>query len=337
MGSRGKIFLKNFLWLGILLIPSNLPAVEITPFSTQNRSPLVQIFGLPSIGDPFLLRPREAEARMVVDYASNYVEDSNPRESIILDGESARITLDARYGMAERFEVGIALPYVVVGGGFLDSFIVGYHNAFGFPQGGRDQAPRNRLLYQYQSDHRVALQIDRCSQGIGDVQLLGGFQLHESAGDPSRAIALRAALKAPTGDSGELHGSGSTDLSLWISAGDAYGTAIGRFTLFGAAGIMAMTRGNVLPDQQRHWVGFGSLGGGWSPLRWIAFKVQANGNTPFYTGSELRELAAASVQLTIGGTLAFPRRIMLDVGVTEDLIVKTSPDVVFHLALRARF
>jgi hypothetical protein len=337
MGRRERIFLKNFLWLGILFIPCDLPAVEITPFYTQNQSPLVQIFGLPSIGDPFLLRPKEAEVSMVLDYASNYVEDSNPQESIVLDGESARITLDARYGIAKRFEVGMALPYVVVSGGFLDGFLIDYHNAFGFPQGGRDQAPRNRLLYQYQRDHRVALQIDRSSQGIGDVQFLGGFQLYESARDPSRAIALRAALKLPTGDSGELHGSGSTDISLWISAGDGYGIAIGRFTLFGAAGIMAMSQGNVLPDQQRHWVGFGSLGGGWSPLRWIAFKVQANGNTPFYTGSELRELADSSVQLTIGGTLAFTRKIMLDVGVTEDLIVNTSPDVVFHLALRAGF
>jgi hypothetical protein len=116
-----------------------------------------------------------------------------------------------------------------------------------------------------------------------------------------------------------------------------HGAAIGRFTLFGAAGVMAMTQGNVLPDQQRHWAGLGSFGGGWSPLRWIAFKIQANGNTPFYTGSELRELAPSSVQLTIGGTLAFTRPVMLDLGIIEDLIANTSPDVVFHLALRAGF
>jgi hypothetical protein len=95
-----------------------------------------------------------------------------------------------------------------------------------------------------------------------------------------------------------------------------------------------MTEGDVLPDQQRSVAGFGALGAGWSPARWIAFKVQANWHTAFYKDSDLRELNAASVQLTVGGTLAFSETILLDVGVTEDLVVKTAPDVVFHLGLR---
>jgi hypothetical protein len=100
---------------------------------------------------------------------------------------------------------------------------------------------------------------------------------------------------------------------------------------------MGMTEGDVLKEQQRNWVGFGGLGIGWSPARWIAFKLQANGHTSFYKDSELRELNMSSIQLTIGGTLAFSERISLDVGVTEDVVTLTSPDVVFHLALRGRF
>ena len=332
-----KFFLGQSLWLGVLFIPSLLQAAEITPFYTQNQSPLVQIFGLPSIGNPTLLPPRKSEIRMILDYASNFAQDSNPRESILLDGESARITLDARYGISRRFEVGMAIPYVIEGGGFLDDFIIDYHDTFGFPQGGRDKTPRNRLLYQYRMDGQELLKIDQSSQGIGDIQFLGGFQVYESPAKPSRAIALRASLKVPTGDADQLHGSGSTDLSLWITAGDDYKVTLGHFALFGAAGMMAMTDGNVLPAQQRHWVGFGSLGFGWSPTRWIAFKAQANGHTSFYKGSDLRELNSNSVQLTLGGTLAFTDRVTLDLGVTEDVVVKTSPDVVFHIALGVNF
>jgi len=53
-------------------------------------------------------------------------------------------------GLGRGLEIGAEIPCVVVGGGFLDDFIVKYHDAFGFPQGGRDDAPRNRLLYLYQ-------------------------------------------------------------------------------------------------------------------------------------------------------------------------------------------
>ena len=337
MANHWKIFLGNLFGLGILFFPSLLQAVEITPFCTQNQSPLVRIFGLPSIGNPTVLPPKKADVRMTLDYASNYVEDSNPKESILLDGESARINLDARFGIAGRLEAGVSIPYSIESGGFLDSFIINYHNTFGFPQGGRDQAPRNRLIYRYQKGGQELFNINPSSQGIGDIQFRGGFQLYESPTKPSRAIALRTSLKLPTGDSGQLHGSGSTDLALWITAGDDYGVVIGHLTVFAAAGILGMTRGNVLPDQQRHGVGFGSLGIGWSPARWIAFKVQANGHTSFYKDSGLRELNANSVQLTMGGTLAFTDRVTLDVGVTEDVIVKTAPDVAFHLALNVKF
>jgi hypothetical protein len=166
---------------------------------------------------------------------------------------------------------------------------------------------------------------------------MGGLQLYQSPTKPSRAVSLRTSLKLPTGDSRQLHGSGSTDLSLWITAGEDFRPGIGPMTVFGAGGIMGMTDGDVLKDQQRNWVGFGVLGLGWSPARWIAFKIQANGHTSFYKDSELEQLNGYSVQLTMGGTLAFSKNIYLDLGVTEDLLRRASPDVVFHLALRGSF
>lgn len=325
------------MWLAILLYPQALRAVETTPFHTQNESPLLQIYGLPSIGDAALVPARKADVKVIVDLANNYVNDSNPRENILLDGESTRVAVDFRYGIARGFECGIEIPYIILGGGFLDSFIEGYHSAFGFPQGGRDQAPRNRLLYVYQRDGQQRLKIDSFSAGLGDIRLTGGWQLVQGENKPQPAVALRASLKLPTGDSDQLHGSGSTDFSLWLTASDDWKLEVGHFTLFGAAGIMAMTDGKVLQDQQRNLVGFGGLGVGWSPFPWIAFKIQTNAHTSFYRDSELRELNANSAQVTVGGTLAFSDRTALDIGVSEDIVVKTAPDVVFHFALRHRF
>ena len=322
---------------GMFLFPPALPAVEIAPFYTQNQSPLVQIYGLPYMGEASLLPARKADVRLMVDLANNYVSDSNLRESILLDGESTRIALNIRYGIARSFEFGLTIPYIILGGGFLDSFIEGYHNTFGFPQGGRDQAPRNRLLYLYQRDGQQRLKIDSSSTGLGDISLMGGWQLYRAENKPERAVALRASLKLPTGDSDQLHGSGSTDFSLWVTAGDDWRLGVGHFTLFGGAGVMGMTDGKVLQDQQRRLVWFGGLGAGWSPLRWVAFKIQTNAHTSFYQDSELREVNAASAQLVIGGTLSLSDRTTLDIGVVEDIIVKTAPDVVFHFALRRQF
>jgi hypothetical protein len=322
---------------GIFFFPPGLHAVEMAPFYTQNQSPLVQIFGLPSIGEASVVPSQKADLRLIVDLANNFVNDKTANESIVLDGESTRLSLDARYGIAKNFEVGLTIPYIIEGGGVTDGFIDWYHSTFGFPAGGRDHAPKNRLLYQYQKDQQVRLNVDQSSSGIGDMQLSGAFQLYRNPDKTSQALSLRASLKLPTGDSQQLHGSGSTDFSLWVTAGDDYKISVGHFTLYGAAGIMGMTEGDVLKEQQRNWVGFGGLGVGWSPARWIAFKLQANGHTSFYKDSELETLNQSSIQLTMGGTLAFSEKISLDLGVTEDVVVKTSPDVVFHLALRGTF
>ena len=322
---------------GVLFIPLFLPAAEITPFYTQNQSPVIQIFGLPSIGEPSLIPARKTDLRFIMNLTNHFIKDEAPRESIVLDGERTHISLDARYGISRNFEVGLVIPYIIEGNGFTDGFIDWYHNTFGFAEGGRDHAPKNRLLYQYQKDQRVLLKVDNSSHGIGDIQVMGGFQLYQSEIKPSRAISLRASLKVPTGDSQQLHGSGSADFSFWMTAGESFPTGIGPFTPFGAGGVMGMTDGEVLKDQQLNWVGFGLLGLGWSPARWIAFKIQANGHTSFYKDSELEELNGSSVQLTTGGTLAFSKNISLDLGVTEDLLDRASPDAVFHLALRGSF
>jgi hypothetical protein len=134
-----------------------------------------------------------------------------------------------------------------------------------------------------------------------------------------------------------LHGSGSTDAALWVDASDDYKMPVGHLTLFGSAGGMAMTRGDVLPDQQRTVAGFGSLGVGWAPADWIAFILQLSGHTPFYHGSDLKELSANSLQLHSGGTIRLPGSLFMDIAVSEDIAVNTAPDVTLHLALRRAF
>jgi len=272
-----------------------------------------------------------------LDHASNYVDDSNAEEQLVLDGETTRITLSGRYGLSQNIELGVTIPYISHSGGFLDNFIIHYHELFGFPQGGREQAPRNRLLYRYSRDGSEKMRIDSSENGLGDMSLMAGFSLYHDGKEYPRAVALRTSLKLPTGDSGSLRGSGSTDLSCWIIARDDYKLSIGHGTLFAALGVMVMTKGDVLPDQQRHAVGFGSLGMGWSPRSWIALKVQLDGHTAFYKNSNLRALATDALQLVIGGTLGLSDRMTLDIAVSEDLATLTSPDVVFHFDLGMRF
>jgi Protein of unknown function (DUF3187) len=315
-------------------IPSSSAAAldPATPFSTTNQNPLVAIYGLPPTGSATLLAPGRTSTELRADIASVCSRNDRSEEKILLDGETYRFTLALRHGIGERFEVGLEIPYVQHREGFLDGFIIDWHNFFNLPQGERDDLPRDRLAYSYEKNGETEIDINDKAEGFGDLRLTMGWQLWKAEGD--KALALRASLKLPTGDEDRLLGSGSTDVALWLSGSHAFRK--GSLALFGGAGAMLMTKGDVLPDQQRHVVAFGTLGGGWMPLSRLALKVQVDGHTSFYRHSNLRELSE-SLQLTIGGTLGLTNSLALDIAVSEDIIVDSAPDVLFHLALRQTF
>ncbi|BCS55556.1 DUF3187 family protein [Geobacter sp. SVR] len=312
--------------------------MAITPFRTVNQSPVVQIFGLPSESSATITLAGRTTVSLTQDVASDFAVNSNARERITLDGESYRWTLAVRHGIAERFEVGAEIPYVLYGGGFLDGFIVDWHNAFGLPQGGRDTAPRNKLKYSYTKDGVQKLLMDRSGSGIGDISLTGGYQLYHADDVQSRDdLALRGGIKLPSGNSGSLRGSGSTDFNVALCGSMNNFTEWGSLGVFGSVGGMVMTRGDVLPDQQNSLVAFGTAGLGWGPTEWISFKFQLNAHTPMYHGSDLRELSTSSLMLVSGGALKLPGNYLLDIGVSEDVAVATAPDVAFHLGLSKQF
>jgi len=322
----------------VFLLPLAAHSAPITPFYTQNQSPVALIFGLPAPGDAAVLRKGECSAILAGDLANNFAGDTNSSEAMLLDGESYRINLALRCGITRRIEGGIDIPYLGIGGGTFDNFIEGWHSFFGFVQERRSAAPRDRILYSYRNNDQTRLLLDHSGSGLGDIRLSTGVQLYDDEEPNPLQLALRASLKLPTGSSSALRGSGSTDFALWLSAADDYRLpALGHLTLFGAAGGMAMTDGDVLKGQQRNLAGFGTLGLGWGPAGWIDFKTQLSGHTPFFQGSRLRELARPAMQLVIGGTIHFTEKTSLDLGVSEDVIVNTSPDVAFHLALRRDF
>ena len=313
--------------------PAAAGSADVIPLYSFNQSPLVQIYGLPALGEARVLGRGEANVSLRLQVANNFTGPLNPTEQLMLDGETHRLTLMTRQGFANGYEWGIELPYVSHSGGFMDNFIEHWHRWFGLPQGGRPGTPPNLIDYRYTRDGIDLVRVTQSTAGLGDIRLSGAVQL----GNPGeRLVALRGSLKFPTGDSDQLLGSGSTDLAMWLSMAPTP-SAEDVWSGYGGGGILMMTEGDVLPQQHRNYVAFGSVGLAFRIIPSVTLNAQLDAHSPFYRGSEFRQLSAYAIQGLLGGSWEFSPRKYLELSVSEDLIVNTSPDFVFNMSLTVPF
>lgn len=322
--------------VGLAPVPSAGALELVQPFFSRNMNPFVQIFGLPTAEGAVPTPEHRLETRLVLDIANNYAGSIYQGEGSVIIGETYRSVLAMRYGLLKKLEIGIDLPFIAQSRGNFNDFIREWHKTFGLSGGGRDKATDDQLLYSYTDDGKEPFAITDPTSGLGDVLLSAALPLWEGSGQQHRRLALRAALKLPTGDASDLLGSGSTDLSLRLCGEDPQTFANARISWFGSLGALFLTKGDVISDRQRQTVGFGTVGFGWQPLSWLALKLQLDGHTAFYS-SALTELGDPSAQLIMGGTLGLPADFKLDLAVSEDIVVNTAPDVVFHFDLLRTF
>ena len=301
------------------------------PFVTANLSPFVQVHNLPSARSADLSEKGEWRLRITAETGNNFTAGDTADETITLDGETSRNQLSVSYGITDRWELSVTIPHVAHDGGSLDSFIEDWHKFFGLPNGNRESAEQDLLNYQWRSPGNPQVTITDSRQGLGDIGLRVAYQVRDNE---SRSVSLVGGATLPTGDAEDLLGSGSTTVftGLYLSQRGLLGKR--ALTLHGSAGAMFLGDSD-LPGVN-DWLGYGSISLVWQRWERVALKTQVSMHSAVYD-SDLKELGHFAAQLSLGGTIALTARTFLDIGVIEDIVTDTSPDVVFHFSLRQHF
>jgi hypothetical protein len=250
-------------------------------------------------------------------------------ESLLVDAETRELNLSVGHGLGERFALRLQLPYRYTGGGSLDDFIDHWHDFFNLPQGARPSLPIDAIHIAYRRNGETPIDIRSAASGIGDVRAAAGYQWLDAT---NTSIAAWLDLKLPTGDADKLTGSGATDVSLLVAGEHRFSQ---RWSVFGQLGMSYLGSGDLLPDQQRHFVGSGLLGVDVRVWRGLGFKLQLDGHSGAFSNTSLDYLGEATI-LTLGGDYRFASDWLLDFGVSEDVAVGTAPDVVFVFGVRRR-
>lgn len=327
---RGGATKTGLLLAAIAMGAAALAEPVDQPFAVGNRNPLVQIRALPAPAGGSVLESGEVGWLAAFEAANSFTRNQSGDEAIELDGETYRLDLGGALGLGRGFEVGVALPLIQHSGGVLDGFVEGWHEAFGFPDGGRPNAPRDQLHYRYRRDGVTWLDFDDKTSGIGDLQLTAAQSLWRS--DDS-AGALRLTVMLPTGEADRLTGSGATGADLAISGSWQLGPRW-RATLTGA--LFQLQESDLYGFEQKDdgWRAGASLG--WQGWEWLQLRAQLDAHSALYD-SALVELGDDAMLLSLGGRVTLDRHWDLDLVVVEDLVVDAAPDVALQIALRGRY
>lgn len=301
------------------------------PLPVNNQSPVAGVFGIPRAQGVDLLGRGNTQWDATLDLTSHFESSEDGGESIFIDGETARLAIQGRYGVNDNWNLGIEVPWVHHGAGFLDHFIIEWHDVWGFPQQGRDRVPEDDFTYRYDRDGVTRFDIDSSTAGLGDIIVSAQRAMWRG---PGSAGVLHAQLKLPTGSADKLTGSGAPDAGAGIELSRRWRDE--WHSMF-RAGVVYLGEGEVLPDLQRSWAAYGGLDVVWRPVRPLSLRVQFDAQSAPYENSELAELARWSGLLTTGGTWHITRRTALDLAVVENVPnARAASDVSFLLRLRTK-
>ncbi|GFE81492.1 hypothetical protein GCM10011487_34920 [Steroidobacter agaridevorans] len=292
-------------------------------FVVRDQNPLLSGFGLPTTMPA--IAPYGLSGRLDLYWGTTAVMQQRNDEALLVDAETreARLTLQGSF-MDTGLSWQLQLPYRYTGGGNLDSFIDSWHDTFGLPDGARSALPRDQIAIAYTRAGTRQVNINSSASGLGDIQAAVGYELPTAA-----TLTAWLTVKLPTGDADKLTGSGGTDVSLLLAGQRSLSD---RWSVFGQAAATYLGEGDLLPDRQRSVVWSGMAGVAVQAWRGLSLKAQVDAHTAAYD-SDL-DFFSDAVVLTVGGDYRFDSGWRLDLGVSEDLAVEHSPDVVFVINVR---
>jgi hypothetical protein len=300
-------------------------SANASPLPTRDQNPLLGGFGLPGALDARGSGTKSALS-VELNWASTALIQTGSDEFLIVDAETRELRLSFARSFTERWSFELQVPYRNTSGGNLDGFIDNWHDVFGLPEGARRIQPDDRLRLHYWKDGVTLIETGAATEGLADASLSMQYALHSSN---TAAVSAALAVKLPTGKDHWLNSSGATDVSAILAAERRFGE---RWTFDGQLAATWLGEGELLPRLQREFVWSGRAGISWHATPSLAFTLQMDGHSRVFD-SEL-DFFSESLVATLGGNYRFGSGWMFSIGVSEDIMIEHSPDVVFVFGLR---
>ncbi|MBI5850108.1 MAG: DUF3187 family protein [Planctomycetes bacterium] len=186
------------------------------PLAVRNQHPAQLTVQRLSPRSAEVLDASTARVDLSTAYSSYFLSGSDSRGSFIMDGELLRTAAAVRVGLGGGFDVAAELPVLHASGGFLDDFVVDWHDWFGFPDQGRDAAPSDAVAIRAVRDGATVFEVEPNGLHLGDVPIVLTFAPWSIDAEHRVGVALRGGVELPAGDEDAGFGNGGIDAALGV-------------------------------------------------------------------------------------------------------------------------
>jgi hypothetical protein len=290
-------------------------------FPLKNMSPVALYVGMPELKTAQKLADGEMEYALNASINSHFIPETDEKDALFFDAESYVGDFVWRRGFA-AWEIEVIVPYVSYQEGFMDSFMIRWHNIFDLPGGNRESVKNNQFQIAYFGHDQLLLTTP--AEGVGDMRVQWGKSIVQAE---RYQHAIHMSLKLPTGDVSDGLGSGSSDLSIFST--HAWQQTKWQQEL--QIGMVLMDKPKVLASQRRDAAFFASaaltytLDEGWFAV------LQYDAHSPLYKNTDQPALGDAHF-MSVGSRWQI-KHWQWHMVIIEDIDVDSSPDVGFQLGI----
>lgn len=224
---------------------------SLGPLGTEEGSPLQMLGYTPMVEVPEPVARGKLRVDVWLGYANLFEQDSSTLAIMYLDTERLITATTVRYGLANHLEVGARATLETDWGGFLDGFMVGFHDALHLGSRNRRYFPKGAYGETLQArDGTVLLDVPRARLALDDVRLFAKWGVSGSRG----AFSVRALTRVP-----------ARTLTVGSEHTDVAGMVMGRVAwrgwhLHGMGGGATVQRGADTRNVLRAQTWFGMVG-----------------------------------------------------------------------------
>lgn len=259
------------------------------------------------------------------DYSSIFLTGSDGGWVFYFDMEVSQTTLGFRKIIASGLEAGIQQPVFRLGGGFLDNYVLDFHNAFGFPDyTGQREAPRNRFLYYLNHNGRIWNAPKSETFFLGDTSI---WLKKEILKTPDRTLSLKMIVQPPVSSTSNGLGNGAWEAAAVL----LLDVSRGKYETNLSVGIVEpgyIDRGERL-DLNAFGIVHASTAYKFHE-KW-RFILQGGAATSPYSDRGVFKLKKSSVTIAFGLRYTTADKKEVVIGILEDLS-GTAPDFTMHIS-----